>query len=181
MGASVTVLDINPRKLRAIDEAFHGRLVTMIADNYNIRVVIAYADLVIGAVLVPGRRAPKVVTRDMLKLMRPGAVIVDVAIDQGGCVESSHPTTHHEPIYVESGIVHYAVTNMPGAVPRTATRALTANTLPYVITIADKGWKKAAAEDLSLAKGVNLVEGRITHRGVADAFNLPYTPIEELL
>ncbi len=180
MGASVTVLDINPRKLRAIDEAFHGRLVTMIADNYNIRVVITYADLVVGAVLVPGGKAPKVITRDMLKLMRPGAVVVDVAIDQGGCVESSHPTTHHEPIYVEAGIVHYAVTNMPGAVPRTATRALTANTLPYVMAIADKGWKKAAADDLSLAKGINLVEGRITHKRVADAFNLPYTPIEEL-
>ncbi len=181
MGASVTVLDINPRKLRAIDEAFQGRLVTMIADNYNIRVVIAYADLVVGAVLVPGGRAPKVITRDMLKLMRPGAVVVDVAIDQGGCVESSHPTTHHEPIYIEAGIVHYAVTNMPGAVPRTATRALTANTLPYVITVADKGWERAAADDPSLAKGVNLVEGRITHRGVADAFGLPYTPIEGLL
>jgi alanine dehydrogenase len=181
MGASVTVLDINPRKLRAIDEAFHGRLVTMIADNYNIRVVITYADLVIGAVLVPGGKAPKVITRDMLKLMRPGAVVVDVAIDQGGCVESSHPTTHHEPIYVEAGIVHYAVTNMPGAVPRTATRALTANTLPYVMAVADKGWKKAAADDLSLAKGINLVEGRITHKRVADAFNLPYTPIEGLL
>ncbi|MGD0233860.1 MAG: alanine dehydrogenase [Syntrophorhabdales bacterium] len=181
MGASVTVLDINPRKLRAIDEAFHGRLVTMIADNYNIRVVITYADLVVGAVLVPGGKAPKVITRDMLKLMRPGSVVVDVAIDQGGCVESSHPTTHHEPIYVDAGIVHYAVTNMPGAVPRTATRALTANTLPYVMAIADKGWKKAAAGDLSLAKGINLVEGRITHKRVADAFNLPYTPIEELL
>jgi len=181
MGASVTVLDINTRKLRAIDEAFHGRLVTMIADNYNIRVVITYADLVVGAVLVPGGRAPKVITRDMLKLMRPGAVVVDVAIDQGGCVESSHPTTHHEPIYVEAGIVHYAVTNMPGAVPRTATRALTANTLPYVMALADKGWKKAAADDLSLTKGINLVEGRITHKRVADAFNLPYTPIQELL
>src|SRR5271157_2562752 len=181
MGASVTVLDINPRKLRAIDDAFHGRLVTMIADNYNIRVVITYADLVVGAVLVPGGKAPKVITRDMLKLMRPGAVVVDVAIDQGGCVESSHPTTHHEPIYVDAGIVHYAVTNMPGAVPRTATRALTANTLPYVMAVADKGWKKAAADDLSLAKGINLVEGRITHKRVADAFNLPYTPIEELL
>jgi alanine dehydrogenase len=181
MGAAVTVLDINPRKLRAIDEAFQGRLVTMIADNYNIRVVITQADLVIGAVLVPGRRAPKVITRDMLKLMRSGAVIVDVAIDQGGCVESSHPTTHHDPIYIETGIVHYAVTNMPGAVPRTATRALTANTLPYVIAVADKGWKKAAADDLSLAKGVNIVEGRITYKGVADAFNLPYTPVQELL
>ncbi len=181
MGAAVTVLDINPRKLRAIDEAFQGRLVTMIADNYNIRVVITQADLVIGAVLVPGRRAPKVITRDMLKLMRSGAVIVDVAIDQGGCVESSHPTTHHDPIYIETGIVHYAVTNMPGAVPRTATRALTANTLPYAIAVADKGWKKAAADDLSLAKGVNIVEGRITYKGVADAFNLPYTPVQELL
>jgi alanine dehydrogenase len=181
MGAAVTVLDINPRKLRAIDEAFQGRLVTMIADNYNIRVVITQADLVIGAILVPGRKAPKVITRDMLKLMRSGAVIVDVAIDQGGCVESSHPTTHHDPIYIETGIVHYAVTNMPGAVPRTATRALTANTLPYVIAVADKGWKKAAADDLSLAKGVNIVEGRITYKGVADAFNLPYTPVQELL
>ena len=181
MGASVTVLDINPRKLRAIHEAFQGRLVTMIADNYNIRVVITYADLVVGAVLVPGRRAPKVITRDMLKLMRPGAVIVDVAIDQGGCVESSHPTTHHDPIYIEAGIVHYAVTNMPGAVQRTATRALTANTLPYVIAVADKGWKKAAAEDPSLAKGLNLVEGRITHKGVAEAFSLPYTSLQDLL
>jgi alanine dehydrogenase len=181
MGASVTVLDINPRKLRAIDEAFQGRLVTMIADNYNIRVVISHADLIIGAVLVPGRRAPRVITRDMLKLMRSGAVIVDVAIDQGGCVESSHPTTHHDPIYIETGIVHYAVTNMPGAVPRTATRALTANTLPSAIAVADKGWKKAAADDLSLAKGVNIVEGRITYKGVADAFNLPYTPVQELL
>ena len=181
MGASVTVLDINPRKLRAIDEAFQGRLVTMIADNYNIRVVITYADLVVGAVLVPGGRAPKVITRDMLKLMRSGAVIVDVAIDQGGCVESSRPTTHREPIYIEAGIVHYAVTNMPGAVPRTATRALTANTLPYVMTVADKGWKRAAADDPSLAKGVNLVEGRITHKGVADAFSLPYTSLQELL
>jgi alanine dehydrogenase len=117
----------------------------------------------------------------MLKLMRSGAVIVDVAIDQGGCVESSHPTTHHDPIYIETGIVHYAVTNMPGAVPRTATRALTANTLPYAIAVADKGWKKAAADDLSLAKGVNIVEGRITYKGVADAFNLPYTPVQELL
>jgi alanine dehydrogenase len=181
MGASVTVLDINPRKLRAIDEAFQGRLVTMIADNYNIRVVIAYADLVVGAVLVPGRRAPKVITREMLKLMRPGAVIVDVAIDQGGCVESSHPTTHRDPLYLEAGIVHYAVTNMPGAVPRTATRALTANTLPYVIAVADRGWKRAAADDPSLAKGLNLVEGRITHKGVADAFSLPYSPISELI
>ncbi len=181
MGASVTVLDINPRKLREIDEAFQGRLVTMIADNYNIRVVVAYADLVIGGVLVPGGKAPKLITRDMLKLMRPGAVIVDVAIDQGGCVESSRPTTHHDPVYSEEGVVQYAVTNLPGAVPRTATRALTVNTLPYVITIAEKGWKKGAASDISLARGLNLVAGKITYKGVADAFGLPYTPIQELL
>jgi len=134
----------------------------------------------VGAVLVPGGKAPKVITRDMLRVMRPGAVIVDVAIDQGGCVESSRPTTHHEPIYIEAGIVHYAVTNMPGAVPRTATRALTANTLPYVMAIADKGWKKAATEDLSLANGINLVEGRITYEGVAKAFDLPYMPLKKL-
>jgi alanine dehydrogenase len=181
MGASVTVLDINPRKLRTIDEALQGRLITMIADNYNIRVAIAYADLTIGAVLVPGGRAPKLITREMLRIMRPGSVIVDVAVDQGGSVETSRPTTHHDPIYVEEGVVHYAVTNMPGAVPRTATRALTVNTIPYVIALADKGWRKAAAEDTSLARGVNLVEGAITHKGVADAFGLPYTPIQELL
>ena len=181
MGASVTVLDIDPRKLRAIDEALQGRLITMIADNYNIRVAIAYADLTIGAVLVPGGRAPKLITREMLRIMRPGSDIDDVAVDQGGSVETSRPTTHHDPVYSEEGIVHYAVTNMPGAVPRTATRALTVNTIPYVIALADKGWRKAAAEDISLARGVNLVEGAITHKGVADAFNLPYTPIEELL
>jgi alanine dehydrogenase len=181
MGASVTVLDINARKLRSLDEMFQGRLATMIADNYNIRRVITSADLVVGAVLVPGRRAPNVITRDMLKLMRRGAVIVDVAIDQGGCVESSRPTTHREPIYIESGIVHYAVTNMPGAVPRTSTQALTANTLPYIVAVANKGWKKAAADDPSLAKGINLVEGRITQKGVAEAFGLVYTPPQELL
>lgn len=181
MGASVTVLDINPRRLRALDESLQGRLVTMIADDYNIRVAIAYADLLIGAVLVPGGRAPKLVTRDMLKLMRPGAVIVDVAVDQGGCVETSHPTTHHDPVYKEEGVVHYAVANMPGAVPRTATRGLTSNTLPYVLRIADKGWKRAAAEDPALARGINLVHGRITHRGVADAFGLPCTPVGELV
>jgi alanine dehydrogenase len=181
MGASVTVLDINPRKLRTIDEALQGRLVTMIADTYNICVAIAYADLTIGAVLVPGSRAPKVITREMLKTMRPGAVLVDVAIDQGGCAETSRPTTHHDPVYIEEGVVHYTVANMPGAVPRTATRALTANTMPYVIALADKGWRAAARDDVSLAGGVNLVEGTVTHKGVADAFSLPYTPLRELL
>jgi alanine dehydrogenase len=181
MGASVTVLDINPRKLRMLDEIFQGRVTTMIADNYNIRMVVGYADLLIGAVLVPGAKAPRLITREMLKTMRPGAVLVDVSIDQGGCAETSRPTTHSHPIYQEEGIIHYAVSNMPGAVPRTSTRALTLNTLPYVLEIAEKGWKKAVRENPSLAKGVNLVEGKITYQAVAEALNLTYTPLDEVL
>jgi alanine dehydrogenase len=179
MSASVTVLDINPCRLRMLDETFQGRITTMIADNYNLRMVIAYADLLIGAVLIPGARAPKLITREMLKTMRKGAVLVDVSIDQGGCAETSRPTTHSNPIYDEEGIIHYAVSNMPGAVPRTSTRALTLNTLPYVLEIADLGWKDAAVKNSVLAKGVNLVEGDITYKAVADAFNLPYIPLKE--
>jgi alanine dehydrogenase len=169
MGASVTLLDINPRKLR------------MIADNYNIRMVAGYADLLICAVLVPGAKAPRLITREMLRTMRQGAVLVDVSIDQGGCAETSRPTTHSLPIYQEEGIIHYAVSNMPGAVPRTSTRALTLNTLPYVLEIAEKGWKKAVRKNHALAKGINLVEGKITYQAVADAFNLTYTPLHEVL
>lgn len=180
MGASVTVLDINPRRLRMLDEVFQGRVTTMIADNYNLRMVLGYADLLIGAVLVPGAKAPKLITRKMLKTMRSGAVLVDVSIDQGGCAETSHPTIHSHPIYEEEGIIHYTVANMPGAVPRTATRALTLNTLPYVLEIVEKGWRNAAKENLSLARGVNLVEGKITYQAVAEAFNLPYTPLKEI-
>jgi alanine dehydrogenase len=180
MGASVTVLDINPRRLRMLDEVFQGRVTTMIADNYNLRMVLGYADLLIGAVLVPGAKAPKLITRKMLKTMRSGAVLVDVSIDQGGCAETSHPTIHSHPIYEEEGIIHYTVANMPGAVPRTATRALTLNTLPYVLEIVEKGWRNAAKENLSLARGVNLVEGKITYHAVAEAFNLPYTPLKEI-
>jgi len=181
MGASVTVLDINPRRLIMLDEFFQGRVTTMIADNYNLRMVIGYADLLIGAVLVPGAKAPKLITREMLKTMRTGAVLVDVSIDQGGCAETSRPTTHSHPIYEEEGIIHYTVTNMPGAVPRTSTRALTLNTLPYVLEIAEKGWIKAARENPALSKGVNLVEGRVTYKAVAEAFNLSYTPLKEVL
>jgi alanine dehydrogenase len=181
MGASVTLLDINPRKLRMLDEIFQGRITTMIADNYNIRMAAGYADLLICAVLVPGAKAPRLITREMLRTMRQGAVIVDVSIDQGGCSETSRPTTHSHPIYQEEGIIHYAVSNMPGAVPRTSTRALTLNTLPYVLEIAEKGWKKAARENHALAKGVNLVEGKITYKAVADAFNLTYTPLPKVL
>ena len=181
MGASVTLLDINPRKLRMLDEIFQGRVTTMIADNYNIRMVAGYADLLICAVLVPGAKAPILITREVLKTMRQGAVLVDVSIDQGGCAETSRPTTHSHPIYQEEGIIHYAVSNMPGAVPRTSTRALTLNTLPYVLEIAEKGWKKAVRENPALAKGVNLVEGKITYQAVAEAFNLTYTPLDEVL
>ncbi len=181
MGASVTILDINPLKLKMLDQVFHGSVTTMIADNYNIRMAINYADLLIGAVLVPGAKAPILITHEMLKTMRKGAVFVDVSIDQGGCAETSHPTTHSKPIYDVEGILHYAVTNMPGAVPRTSTRALTLNTLPYVLEIADLGWKGAAKKNAALAKGINLVEGKITYRAVAEASNLPYTPVEEVL
>lgn len=181
MGASVTVIDINPRKLRMLDEIFQGRVTTMIADSYNIRMAVSYADLLICAVLVPGAKAPRLITREMLKTMRQGAVIVDVSIDQGGCVETSRPTTHSQPIYQEEGIIHYAVSNMPGAVPRTSTRALTLNTLPYVIEIAEKGWKSAARENPALSRGINLVEGKITYQAVAEAFSLTYTPLNELL
>jgi alanine dehydrogenase len=181
MGASVTVLDSNPRKLRLLDDFFQGRITTMIADNYNIRMVTGYADLLIGAVLVPGAKAPRLITREMLKSMKPGAVLVDVSIDQGGCAETSWPTTHSHPIYQEEGVIHYAVSNMPGAVPRTSTRALTLNTLPYVIEIVEKGWERAAKENPSLAKGVNLLDGKITYQAVAEAFNFPFTPLEEIL
>ena len=153
----------------------------MIADSYNIRMAINYADLLIGAVLVPGAKAPILITREMLKSMRRGAVFVDVSIDQGGCAETSRPTTHSEPIYEVEGVLHYAVTNMPGAVPRTSTRALTLNTLSYVLEIANLGWQVAAKKNAALAKGINLVEGNITHQAVAEAFNLPYTPLNEVL
>ena len=181
MGACVTVLDTSAKRLREIDEMYRGRIVTMMADSYNVRTVLSFADLVIGAVLVPGAKAPRLITRAMLKIMRPGAVLVDVAIDQGGCAETSKPTTHDDPVYVEEGIVHYTVANMPGAVPRTATRALTLNTLPYVIAIAKYGWKEASRKDPALRRGVNMVEGNITYKAVAEAFNLPYCPVDELL
>jgi alanine dehydrogenase len=179
MGASVTVLDINPRKLRFLDDIFMGRIITMMTDNYTLRKVASYADLFIGAVLVPGARAPTLITRQILKGMRPGSVIVDVAIDQGGCAETSRPTTHHDPIYKEEGVIHYTVANMPGAVPRTATRALTLNTLPYVLQIADKGWERASKENRALAHGVNMVKGQITYQAVADAFDLACVPLKE--
>lgn len=139
------------------------------------------ADVVIGAVLIPGAKAPKLVTRDMLATMKEGAVLVDVAIDQGGCFETSRPTTHKNPIYTVDGVVHYCVANMPGAVPKTSTIALTNATLPYALEIADKGWKRAMKENPEIAKGANVVRGAITHPGVADAFGLAYVPVDALI
>jgi len=140
-----------------------------------------HADLLIGAVLLPGKKAPNLVRREDLARMKEGAVIVDVAVDQGGCVETIRPTTHEDPIYVVDGVIHYGVANMPGAVPRTSTLALTNATLPYALTLAGKGWREACRGDRALALGINVVEGKITYPGVAEAFGLPYTPVEEVL
>ncbi len=181
MGAAVTIIDISPEKLRKVDDMFGGRIATMIADTLNIRSMLGEADLVICAVLVHGAKAPQLISRQLLKTMKAGSVLVDVAIDQGGCAETSRPTTHTDPIYIEEGIVHYAVTNMPGAVPHTSTRALTVNTLPYIIELADKGWKAAAAGNEALRKGVNLVEGHVTYKAVAEAFALPFSPVQGYL
>jgi alanine dehydrogenase len=146
-----------------------------------IRKLITEADVVVGAVLLPGAKAPKLVSREMLKTMKKGAVLVDVAIDQGGCFETSKPTTHADPIYTVDGVVHYCVANMPGAVPKTSTLALTNATLPYAVEIANKGWKKAMKENSEIKRGANVVNGKVTYKGVADAFALEYTPIEKVL
>ena len=181
IGMETIVLNRDINRLRRINELTAGRVRTGMLTAADIRAELREADVVIGAVLVPGGRTPLLISREMLAGMKPGSVIVDVSVDQGGCAATTHPTTHDDPTYLVDGIVHYAVANMPGAVPRTATRALTANTIPYVIALADKGWRTAAREDASLARGINLVEGTVTHKGVADTFNLPYTPLQELL
>ena len=150
---------------------------TLMSSEYNIREELKHADLVIGSVLIPGAKAPKLVTRDMLRDMEPGTVMVDVAIDQGGCFETSRPTTHEDPVYYVDGILHYCVANIPGAVPRTSTLALTNATLPYVIQLADKGWERAARENHELALGLNVVQGKVVYRPVAEAWGLPYEPL----
>jgi alanine dehydrogenase len=147
----------------------------------TLRELIQRADVVVGAVLIPGTKAPKLITREMLKTMKPGSVLVDVAIDQGGCFETSKATTHGDPIYVVDGVVHYCVANMPGAVPRTSTMALTNATLPYAVEIANKGWKKAMQESNEIKLGANVINGKITYKAVADAFGLDYTPVDEVL
>lgn len=181
LGADVTLLDVSLPRLRQLDDILPKNVKTVYSNEYNIRELIKHADLIIGAVLIPGAKAPSLITRDMLKTMKPGTVMVDVAIDQGGCFETSKPTTHQDPIYVVDGVIHYCVANMPGAVPYTSTLALTNATLPYGLQLANKGWKKACLENEELLLGLNVVDGKVVYKGVSEAFNLKYTPVEEVL
>ena len=174
LGADVTIADISLHRLRYLSEIMPANVNTLFSSAYNIERELAHTDLVIGAVLIPGAKAPHLITRDMLKLMQKGSVLVDVAIDQGGCFETSRPTTHAEPVYEVDGIIHYCVANIPGAVPQTSTLALTNATLPYVLRLADMGWEKACSADNGLAEGLNIVDGKVVHPAVAEAFGLPY-------
>ncbi len=178
MGAEVMITDINLPRLRYLSEVLPKNVKTLYSSEHNIRQELPTIDLVIGSVLIPGDKTPHLITRDMLRLMKPSTVLVDVAIDQGGCFETSHPTTHSDPTYVVDGIVHYAVANIPGAVPFTSTMALTNATLPYTIALADKGWQKACKDNSALALGVNVADGKVVYKAVADVFGLPY---EELV
>jgi len=181
-GADVTILDTNVDRLRQLDDQFAGRLKTRMSNVFNIAEEIKTADLLIGAVLIPGARAPRLVTESMVKEMQKGSVIIDVAIDQGGSIETiDRITTHSEPVYEKHGVLHYAVANIPGAVARTSTIALTNVTLPYALQIANKGYEKAVTENEALAKGVNTVEGKITYEAVANAHHMPYTPLKDVL
>jgi len=172
MGARVSVLDVRPERLSYLHDITQGHITTFISNRMTISEEIAYADLVIGAVLIPGAQAPKLVTRQMLSRMRPGSVIVDVSVDQGGCFETARPTTHEEPTYIEEGVVHYCVANIPGAYPRSSTFALTNATFPYILQIADLGYEKALAENEALRKGLNLIGGKIVCSGVAQSFDM---------
>lgn len=177
MGADVTITDVSLPRLKQLAAELPANVHTLYSSEHNIRKELPDVDVVIGSVLIPGDAAPKLITRDMLSLMEPGTVLVDVAIDQGGCFETSRPTTHSEPIYIVDGIVHYAVANIPGAVPNTSTTALTNATLRYAIALADKGWQQACRDDKSLLRGVNIVGGKCTYEAVAKVWGLPYTPL----
>ena len=178
MGAEVMITDVNLPRLRYLSEVLPKNVKTLYSSLHNIKMELPTVDLVIGSVLIPGDKAPHLITRDMLKMMKPGTVLVDVAIDQGGCFETSHPTTHSEPTYVVDDIVHYAVANIPGAVPFTSTMALTNATLPYTVALACKGWKQACKDDPALALGLNVVEGKVTYKAVADVFGMKYDEIK---
>ncbi|MBE3596504.1 MAG: alanine dehydrogenase [Hydrogenibacillus sp.] len=182
MGANVTIVDINAERLRELDDLFGGRVRTLMSNPYNIAEAVKTADLLIGAVLIPGRKAPKLVSEAMVRTMRPGSVIIDVAVDQGGSIETiDRVTTHSRPTYEKYGVIHYAVANIPGAVPRTSTLALTNATLPYVLALADKGALEATKADPALAKGVNTCRGALTYAAVAESLDLPYTPLDDVL
>lgn len=179
MGAWVYLLELNPVRLRHLAELLPANVTTLMSNRLSLEECLRRADILIGAVLIPGGKAPRLITRDMLGLMRPGAVIVDVSVDQGGCVETTRPTTHSDPIYEVNGILHYCVANMPGAYARTATFALTNATLPYILQVAGKGWRRAAQENPEVALGLNVVHGALTHPAVAEALGLEYTPWEK--
>jgi alanine dehydrogenase len=181
LGAKVYVLDMSLERLRYLSDVMPSNCFLLMSKPTTVRRLITEADVVVGAVLIPGAKAPKLITREMLKTMKPGSVLVDVAIDQGGCFETSKPTTHADPIYTVDGVVHYCVANMPGAVAKTSTLALTNATLPYAVEIANKGWKKAMKENTEIKHGANVVTGKITYTGVAAAFGLEYVPIDSLI
>jgi alanine dehydrogenase len=181
LGARVVIMDVSLPRLRYLSDIMPPNVITIMSNHYNIREAIAEADLIVGAVLIPGAKAPHLITRDMLKLMRPGTVVVDVAVDQGGCIETCTPTTHENPTFIIDEIVHYCVANMPGAVPYTSTLALTNATLPYAVQLANKGWKKACSENEELKKGLNVANGKIVYKGVADAWGLDFNEVEDIL
>ena len=181
LGAKVYILDMNLDRLRYLSDVMPANCVGLFSSPATLRELIKKADVVVGAVLIPGAKAPKLITREMLKTMKPGSVLVDVAIDQGGCFETSKPTTHGNPIYTVDGVVHYCVANMPGAVPRTSTMALTNATLPYAVEIANNGWETAMRENAEIRPGANIIDGWVTYRAVAEAFGLEHTPVDKLL
>lgn len=179
LGAHVIIIDRNLERLRYLSEILHGNLTTLSSNPRNVALAVQRADLLIGAVLIPGARAPHLVAREMVSTMHAGSVVVDVSIDQGGCIETSRPTTHSDPTFVVDGVVHYGVTNMPGAVPRTSTYALSNATLPYAVLLADEGFRDAVTRNHALARGVNTYRGHLTHQAVAESFGLPYHSLEE--
>lgn len=181
MGAKVTILDLSLPRLRYLSDVMPANVTLIHSNRHNVLEQIATADLVVGGVLIPGTKAPKLIRKDDLKLMKPGSVIVDVAIDQGGCVETIHATTHENPVYTVDGVIHYGVANMPGGVPRTSTLALTNATFPYALTLANKGWKKALRDDPALLLGLNVADGKVTYKGVAEAFGMEYVAPEKFV
>ncbi len=181
MGADVTIVDVNLQRLRYLDDVMPKNVHTMASNEYSIREMVKDHDLIVGAVLIPGAKAPRLITRDMIRLMRAGTVLVDVAVDQGGCIETCTPTTHENPTFVIDDVLHYCVANMPGAVPYTSTLALTNATLPYAVRLANYGWKQACRDNADLQLGLNIIEGQVVYKAVAEAFDLEYKPVSEFL